>query len=194
MSDEAGQLDIYDRILKIQPGQPAALERQAAIMRARAEQWRLLGEQALQQGDFARAIQAFEMAGARERIEQVRMAEHLRMVSEGEEAVQRGDLEKAEEIFRLAGDEDRMRWVADLRVQRWIEEMLALAREAAAAEDWDKMESTCNALLERYPGQEDAQVLLSSTRLRPFWLSITRPACKKSQRGISRRRRPRWCK
>ncbi len=160
--DEDSRLGMYDRILSIQPGQPAAAERLAAIVRTRQEKWRALGEQALQQSDFARAIQAFENAGATERIEQVRMAEHLQLVDQGELAVQRGDLDQAEEIFHLAGEESRAIKVVELRDRRWVDEQLAQARLAVAAEDWEKVTSYCNALLERHPEQAEALELVNT--------------------------------
>jgi tetratricopeptide (TPR) repeat protein len=81
-TDAETRINIYNRILSIQPGQPTAADRLSAITQARQQEWTALGEKALEQGDFTRAIQAFEKAGATERIEQVRMAEHLRWVEQ----------------------------------------------------------------------------------------------------------------
>ena len=163
--DEESRLQLYERILTIQPGQPTAIERRAKIYQARKQYWRELGEQALSQGDFSNAIQAFEKAGDSERIEQVRMAEHLHWIEQGELALKNNNFDKAEELFRLAKDQERLQKVVEQRDQLWITKQLSEAKLADQREDWDSLLATCTAILERVPAQESAQKLVEKARL-----------------------------
>ncbi len=61
---EAEQLATYERILKIDPHQPIAGERRRAI-------WITRGEAAQEQDDLETAVEAFQEAGALERVEQI---------------------------------------------------------------------------------------------------------------------------
>jgi tetratricopeptide (TPR) repeat protein len=150
-AEEDSRINIYNRILSIQPGQPAAAERLGTIMQLRQQQWLSLGEKAMQQGDYASAIQAFEKAGAAERVEQVRLEAQLHWVEQGEQAFLNKDFDKAEELFRLAKDEERLKKVYQARDQLWIEQELAKASKAAGEEDWETAQARCSAVLERYP-------------------------------------------
>ena len=55
-ADDGRQLKLYDRILQLQPGQPAALERQKAV-------WKTRGEDALKRGELEEALNAFQNSG-----------------------------------------------------------------------------------------------------------------------------------
>ena len=155
------KLEIFERILEMQPNQTIAKERRNAI-------WSARGEEALQKEDYTTALKAFDEAGDTKRIVFVRKIEQQKWHDEAETALAENKLDKALELFQLADDDDRIRYVTTLIDQKWASDQLNLALQAEEGENWEEAIQIYSSMLERFPDHETVPELLKSAHEKSY--------------------------
>lgn len=164
--DEAGALQVYERVLQISPRELTAQNRQAAI-------WQQRGDRALAGQDFETAAEAYRQAGQAEKLEQLevqRQAAELAGLAAAAQGYEKaaGWAQAAETYQRLLELEpDNGTWQAGLdraREEMWLAQTYAEAVEALQQQEPSRAQPALAQVIARRPNYRQAAELLVQTK------------------------------
>lgn len=141
---ENEKINIYNRIIIIEPNQPIAQERLRNI-------WTARGDAFLIDKKFADALEAYKNAGDIKKIEIVQQNEQENWKNQAELSLQQNNLTKALELYILLGDESKIGYINEIIEKKWRDEQLYKAATLEQQESWGLAIQIYDLILEKQP-------------------------------------------